>query len=132
MKSLFLLLAGLLPAAQPAKLVFHYQLAEGEGPSECSQAQIRDLPDWKVSCRTPYGEKTYTAHVVVREYTKEAAAGLEILYWVTEPGATESAPPVFHSTSALLKWRGSGSLEGFSLSQGVENDLASLVLGWKK
>ncbi len=113
-------------------MVFHYQPAEGEGPSLCSHERIRDLPDWKVSCQTPYALKTFTAHVVVQEYPNKTAAGLEILYWVTEPGTTPLAPSIFHSTSALLKWQGSGTLAGFALSQGVENDLASLALGWQQ
>jgi len=107
---------------------FSYEPVEGEAASACEFKQINDLPDYAVKCKTPYDVKTYTAHVVVREYQRAGDTGAEVLYWVTEPGE----PNKYHSTSALLHLTGKTSLSDFSLSQGVENDMASLVLSWKK
>ena len=114
--------------APEPKMEFAYEPVEGEEPSSCVHERIRDLPDWDVVCETPYGKKTYSAHVIVREYPRQGATGLEILYWVSEPGDTPTSPHKFHSTSALVHLRGSTSLDSFSLSQGVENDMALLTL----
>lgn len=111
---------------------FRYQPVEGETATNCQHTQIRDLPDWKVICSTAYGTKTYTAHVIVRQYNNATKTGLELLYWVTEPGETPTSVHKFHSTSALMKFKGSTELLDFSLSQGVENDMATLDLSWTK
>lgn len=112
-------------------MTFRYEPMEGES-SPCTFEQIRDLPDWAVTCSTGYGKKRFAAHVIVRENPRPNDTGLEILYWVTDRGDTDSTPPKFHSTSALFRLAGNASLSEFTLSQGVENDFAMLTLGWKK
>jgi len=134
MNTLFAMLMGLFTASSSAQTVpkmhFTYEPNEME-LSSCTHEQIQDLPDWRVACQTPYGMKTFTAHVIVRDYPKGETTGVEILYWVTEPGDTPTSPSIFHTTSALLNVKGANPLVGFSLSQGVESDYASLVLGWE-
>ena len=132
MLTIFSFFLGLFTTAEAAspKMIFRYEPFEGEGPSQCVHEQIQDLPDWRVTCDTPYGKKKFTAHVVLRELPRKELTGLEILYWVTEPGEKPNAPPKFHSTSALFTLKGNTSLDHFSLSQGVENDFASLTLAW--
>ena len=122
-----LLFALLLPVLSHADLRFTYEPVEGEGPTSCVHKQIRDLPDYDVKC----GAKRFTAHVIVRGGPVQNDTSLEILYWVTEPGDTETSPRKYHSTSALLHLKGKAELANLSLSQGVEDDSASLVLGWK-
>ena len=127
-----LLLTSLSHAAPLPKMQFTYEPVEGEAPSSCTHVQISDLPDWDVNCVTPYGTKTYTVHVIVREYPRASDTGLEILYWITEPGDTETSSRKYHSTTAFFHLNGATSLSDFSLSQGVENDQSSLTLGWEK
>ena len=120
------------PSAQQSdRLRFTYQPMEDVG-TECSHKQIRDLPDYAVECVTPYGIKLFTAHVVVREAPREKNTGVEVLYWVTAPGDTETSPRKFDSSSLLLNVAGKTKLEDFSFSQGVENDAAYLTLGWRR
>lgn len=110
---------------------FRYEPVEGEAATLCTHKKIRDLPDWNVVCETGYGKKTYSVHLIVREYPRAGETGVEILYWVSEPGETPTSPHKFHSTSALLHLRGEkAGLGDFIMSQGVENDFASLVLSW--
>jgi|GEM_PF-5651531 len=111
---------------------FTYQPMEDLG-TECTHKQIRDLPDWDVACETPYGLKKFSAHVVVREnHRGEEKTGLEVLYWVTAPGDTETSPRKYSSTSALIGLSGKTKLEDFTFSQGIENDAAYLSLDWKR
>ncbi|HEY8278428.1 MAG TPA: hypothetical protein VIH99_02315 [Bdellovibrionota bacterium] len=110
---------------------FRYEPSEQEPATDCTHVQIRDLPDWDVTCETPFGRKTFTAHVIVREYPKEDSTGLEILYWVREPGELPNSPGKYHSTTAFMHFTKGSSLADFSLFQGVENDMASLRLRWK-
>ncbi|MGZ3651029.1 MAG: hypothetical protein ACXVB9_05590 [Bdellovibrionota bacterium] len=132
MNTLVALLFAFLAHAEPGvKMQFTYEPADGETPaSRCTHAQVRDLPDWDVTCVTPYGTKTYSAHVVVHENSGGPSTTVEVLYWVSEPGESTSPTRTYHSTSALFHLKGTTSLADFSLSQGVENDQASLVLGW--
>ncbi len=107
---------------------FRYQPAEGAPELACRHEQIRDLPDWRVACGED-GQKKFTVHLVVREIPRDSGRALEILYWVTEPGPTDRSPPIFHSSTFWLRLK--GEPESFVLSQGVENDYASLVLDWR-
>jgi len=116
--------------AGSSRFHFRYEPVEGEPATLCTHKQIRDLPDWSVECKTGYGTKTFTVHLIVREYPRQGETGVEILYWVTEPGDTPTSPRKYHSTSALFRLKGDSGLSSFLLSQGVENDMASLVLGW--
>jgi hypothetical protein len=127
--TLFPFLLTHLAFAQPT-MTFTYEPAEGQEPSPCTYEQIKDLPDYDVTCATPFGVKNFGAHVIVREFphASKGDTGVEILYWVTERG---DAQRKFHSTSALFHLKGSTTLADFSLSQGVENDFASLALGWR-
>ena len=120
-----------LSSPEADRLRFTYQPMEDVG-TPCTHKQIRDLPDYAVECATPYGTKLFTAHVVVREAAREKNTGLEVLYWVTAPGDTETSPRKFDSSSLLLNVAGKTKLEDFSFSQGVENDAAYLTLGWKR
>lgn len=127
-----ILLSLLLSLAAQADPLMHFSYEPAEDAStSCTHQQIRDLPDYAVTCATPYGTKTFTAHVIVRQAPRGNDTGAELLYWVTEPGDTETSPRKYHSTTALFHLKGSTSLTDFSLSQGVENDQASLVLGWR-
>lgn len=133
MQILFFLLMGVFHSAEAAqKMQFTYEVVEGAEPSKCKHEQIQDLPDWRVYCDTPYGKKVFTAHVIVREVPRKESTSLEMLYWVTEPGVSEKASSQFHSTTALIRLKGSTSLTSFSVSQGVENDFASLLLDWSR
>lgn len=125
-----LLLTQLSLAAPVPKMVFTYEPVEGEAASLCDARQIQDLPDWDVTCVTPYATKTFGAHVIVRESPHASDTSVEILYWVTERGDSGTTPRKYHSSSALFHLKGSTTLADFSLSQGVENDQSSLVLGW--
>ena len=112
-------------------MTFIYQPMEDVGTA-CTHKQIRDLPDYAVECVTPYGTKRFTAHVVLRETVREKNTGLEVLYWVTAPGDTDTSPRKFDSSSLLLNMAGKTKLEDLSLSQGIENDAAYLTLGWRR
>jgi hypothetical protein len=125
-----LLLAPLALAAPLPKFDFTYEPVEGEAASACTKRQIQDLPDWDVTCFTPYAKKTFSAHVIVREYPRAPDTGVEILYWVIEPGDKPTSPRKYHSASALFHLKGATTVSDFSLSQGVENDQASLVLNY--
>lgn len=109
---------------------FRYVPNEGKA-FDCTHTRIRDLPDWTIDCGQ--GEKTFTAHVIVRKYSREAMpqTGLEILYWVTEPGETPTSIRKYHSTTALLQLTDKTDVHSLILFQGVENDMASLRLSLK-
>ena len=92
----------------------------------CTATQVQDLPDWDVAC----GKRNFGAHVVVNESPHGSDTAEEILYWVTERNGPPLKPRTYHSTSAIFHLKGATSLAGFSLSEGIENDQASLVLGW--
>ncbi len=140
MQTLFLLLASLFSRAEITPsldlnetMQFQYEPAEGEVATDCVHERIRDLPDdWTVTCKTPFARKNFAAHVIVREIPRGGVMGYEILYWITERGATPDIPPKFHSTTAFLHIKDASALLNFSLSQGVENDYANLVLRWRK
>lgn len=129
--SLFACLATPIALADGEAFQFSYVPNEGMAASKCRHAQIEELPDYRVKCTTEFGQdKVFTAHVVLREYKRAAplGTGLEILYWVTEPGTRPGQGPQFHATTALLNFRGESSLADLYLAQAVENDYASLVL----
>lgn len=108
---------------------FSYQPNEGFAAVNCRHERIRDLPDWRVKCNFLGTEKEFTAHVILREYAKaDGNSGVELLYWVTEPGKHPNSPVNFHTTSAFLGFKGNSKLADLSIGQGVENDYASLVL----
>jgi hypothetical protein len=127
---LTLFLAHLSLATPLPKFDFTYEPIEGEAASACTKTQIQDLPDWDVTCLTPYAKKTFSAHVIVREYPRATDTGVEILYWVTEPGDKPTSPRKYHSATAFFHLKGATTLNDFSLSEGVENDQASLVLNY--
>lgn len=120
-----LLTAGLVWASAEPTLKFQYVPHDGAEAILCKHKPVRDLPDFDVHCEAGGIIKDFAAHVIVRELP--AASSLEILYWVTERQA--GSRPLFHSTTALL--RGKGRASAISLSQGVENDFASLVMDWR-
>lgn len=98
------------------------------GVLECTHERIRDLPDWKVVCGG--GEKVFTAHVVLRIGKREDAPKtvIEILYWVTAPGETPTSVRKYHSTSALVYLNEPTDMAKLNISQGVENDMATLTM----
>lgn len=114
--------------AAPLKMSFQYVPNEGGQILECAHTRIRDLPDWKVDCGN--GQKTFTAHVIARQYQREPTpqTGLEILYWVTEPGETPTSVRKYHSTTMFLQLKYKTEVHSLVLYQGVENDMASLRL----
>jgi hypothetical protein len=128
MKFLLLLQLAFYPLSSAANkdtnMRFRYQPAEAEAVS-CTHKRIRDLPDWEIRC----GEKQFVAHVVIREYQRqeEPRTSVEILYWVTD---RNSPQPKFHSGSNWIRLKKASSLDSLQLSQGVENDYASLELDW--
>ena len=115
--------------AHGAKMKFTYEPNELPA-SACEHEQIRDLPDWKVICKTPYETKEFVAHVIVRESQRkeEPQTFLEILYWVTERRPKQA--PLFHSGTSMIRLKKGSSIESMRLSQSVENDYASLVMDW--
>jgi hypothetical protein len=145
MKKIFLCLVGVLTQVAPASaavdllprgnalhsMSFIYQPVE-DVSTFCTHEQIRDLPDWNVSCETPYGKKTFKAHVIIRENPRGHNTGLEILYWVTAPGDKPTSPGKYHSTTLLLNLEGDTKMQDFALSQGVENDMAYLMMRWQR
>lgn len=131
MQTILLLFLSWMSFAIPLPtLHFTYQPVEGDASTHCSHEKIRDLPDYQVVCGTPDGKKVFTAHVIVRGHSGVDKTGLELLYWVTAPGETPTSPHKFHSTTALMRFSGQTSLQEFRLSQGIENDMAWLVLDW--
>ena len=112
---------------------FMYVPHEGSGlPNngvlDCTHERIRDLPDWTVKCGK--NEKTYTAHVIVRQATRdfEPQSMIEILYWITEPGETPTSIRKYHSNSSSIYLKDKTSVFSMILYQGVENDQSSLRL----
>lgn len=118
----------LLSFTAQAKMEFRYEPNEGEF-LECSHKKIRDLPDWDIECGKK-GEKKFSAHVIVRPFYREfePQTTVEILYWVIEPGKTPTSVHTFHSSTFMVRLKEKTDLYSVSLSQGVENDYASLVL----
>lgn len=129
--SLLLLLSALLTPNAYGKPFMQFQYVPNEGGTmlSCEYSQIRDLPDYDVNCGN--GEKTFTAHVIVREMPNKEQTAFEILYWITEPGERPTAPRKYHATSAWLKVKDRTALTSVALSQAVENDYASLMLDWR-
>ncbi len=125
---LFVLLISSPALADTVKMWFRYTPSDGIGILECTHERIRDLPDWRVNCGN--GQKTFTAHVVVRLYQRgeNPQTGLEVLYWVTEPGETPTSVRKYHSTTMFLKLTNKTGVHSLRLDQGVENDQASLQL----
>lgn len=127
------ILFSVLSFASPQKMPepnfrFHYAPNESGEIHNCTHKRIRDLPDWEVICE---GIKTkFAAHVIIRHYHRKDRSSIEILYWVTDRGENSSTAPKFHSTSAWVHLSKPGEAARLSLSQGVENDYASLVLDW--
>ena len=145
MKLLLLPVLMLLPsfsmAAEAPSVEMKFSYVPNEAPElpnggilECRHARVRDLPDWTVTCG-PQGEKTFSAHVVIRiaKRSQEPGTMLEILYWVTEPGDSPTSVRKYHSTTALLQLKDPTDLMRLVLFQGVENDQASLrmTVEWK-
>lgn len=125
MKLLLPLLLALTGYSDPdSNMRFRYQPVE-MAATECTHKRIRDLPDWRVLC----GEKEFVAHVVIHEYQRETEprTTYEILYWVTDRNHPE---PRFHSGTNRIRLKKATSLDSLVLSQGVENDYASLELDW--
>lgn len=118
-----------LSSVAHAKMEFRYEPNEGGDFLECTHKKIRDLPDWDIVCG-PKGEKKFSAHVIVRPFFRESApqTTVEILYWVIEPGKTPTSVHTFHSSTFMVRLKEKTDLYSVSLSQGVENDYASLVL----
>lgn len=121
---------GASAAASAAPLLkFTYVPNEGAEMRNCTHKPIRDLPDYEVFC----GDKSFTAHVIVRELNGGPQTKLELLYWVTEPGETDRAPPKFHGSSVWIRLADNkSSFASVSLAQAVENDYASLTLDWAR
>lgn len=127
--------AGATPAAEPKAVSMKFTYVPHEAPDlpnagvlECKHERIRDLPDWKVVCGAD--EKEFTAHVVLRIGKREEAPKtvLEILYWVIEPGDTPTSVRKYHSTSSLLYLSEPTDMAKLNISQGVENDMATLTM----
>jgi hypothetical protein len=112
-----------------AKPSMFFQYVPNDGPefTQCEYGQIRDLPDYEVTC----GEKKFTAHVIVRQMQGGLGTAFEVLYWVTEPAAPPAKGPRFNATSTWLRIKDKSSISSLSLSQAVENDYASLMMDWR-
>lgn len=125
---LFVSLISTQALASPLKMSFKYVPHEGSESLDCTHTRIRDLPDWKVDCGN--GQKTFTAHVIARKYQREPTpqTGLEVLYWITEPGETPTSVRKYHSTTLFLQLTNKTDVHSLTLFQGVENDQASLRL----
>ena len=127
--SLLLSIPAFADAPEQNQIRFRYVPSEGVASVACTHERIRDLPDWRVTCPFFGQEKEFTAHVVLRAISKrESRNAYELLYWVTEPGENPRGSKKFHSTSALLGFKGKAHLADLSIGQGVENDYASLQL----
>ncbi len=124
MNTLFALLFALTGSAADDNMRFRYQPTE-LAATHCTHKRIRDLPDWQVRC----GEKEFVAHVIIREYRREEEprVSYEILYWVTDRNGPTTR---FHSGTSWIRLKKPTSLDSLTLSQGVENDYASLELDW--
>lgn len=110
-------------ATEP-NFLFRYQ--PNEAPAiACKHERIRDLPDWLVTCQDGRETKVFVAHVIIRETLREKDASLEILFWVTDRNEKK---PKFTSGTSLIHLKQRSALAGVTLSQGVENDSAQLVL----
>lgn len=111
-------------------LSFQYIPNEGTMMMNCVHSQIRDLPDWEVVCGkgTPQ-QKKYSVHFITKEYQRavQPVTTFEYLYWVTE---WEFVKPVYSSNSFWIRLKEKTSVHGIRLYQGVENDVASLVLDY--
>lgn len=129
--SLLSLLFAILSFAsvEDANLRFQYVPNEGGEIRNCTHQRIRDLPDWSIRCEGM--KKEFAAHVVIREHQRGASTSFEILYWVTDRGENSTTRPIFHSTTTWVHLKKAGEAASLSLSQGVENDYASLVMEWK-
>jgi hypothetical protein len=122
------LIFALTAFAQPEpNLRFQYVPNEGGEILQCTHKRIRDLPDWEVNC----GSKQFVAHVILRHYHRKDHSSMELLYWVTARSEDKRKPPLFHSTTAWIHLKERGEAARISLSQGVENDYASLVMEWR-
>jgi hypothetical protein len=107
---------------------FHFSYQPNEAPSiPCAMERIRDLPDWLVTCEERGRKKVFVAHVILRETLREQDASLEILFWVTD---RNQSTPKFTSGTSLIHLKQRSALALVTLSQGVENDSAQLVLQW--
>lgn len=124
MNLLNLLFTTLAFALPDPELKFQYVPNEGGEVLNCTHKRIRDLPDWEVNC----GPKRFAAHVIIRSVQRNQSSSWEILYWVT---ARNEKKPLFHSTTARVHFAHPTKAMAFSLSQGVENDYASLVMELK-
>jgi hypothetical protein len=118
--------AALTAALPEPKFRFQYVPNEGAGIHRCTHERIRDLPDWEITCEGL--KKKFVAHVIIRHHHKDSRSSIEILYWVTDRGDTNTTPPKFHSTTAWIHLTKPGEAGRISLSQGIENDYASLAL----
>jgi hypothetical protein len=132
MITLSLLLATLSFAQPEPDFRFQYVPNEGEVATPCEHKRIRDLPDWEVNCDGPGVKKRFVAHVIFRETQRESSSSLEILYWVTQRDLNPSVPPKFHSTTARMHFKGNAAPMMMTFEQGVENDMASLQLNWRR
>ncbi|MCO5142541.1 MAG: hypothetical protein M9962_05570 [Oligoflexia bacterium] len=128
---LSLLIVTISHAIDTEQLSFRYTPNEGSS-SACEAKPIRDLPDWEIICDTDYGKKIFAAHIVLREFSSEHRSHLEILYWVTARSEGLNNPPKFHSTTSRMTFSNKAKPEEIHLSQGIENDFASLDMRWKR
>lgn len=130
----FVLLASLKAQAtrvETRNLNFQYVSNEGGLMMDCVHSQIRDLPDWEVVCGkgTPQ-QKRYTVHFLTKQVQRsnQPLTTLEYLYAVTE---WEFVKPVYASTSFWLSLNEKSVTHSLRFYQGIENDVANLVLDYK-
>ena len=117
-----------------SRLELAYESSDGETYLPCQVADENPLAhDFRVKCGEQNGKalREYTVHLWVSEYTKSISPrmSLEILYWVTDWRDFRS--PVSHSSTFWLHFDDPTNLQGMELSQGVDQDLASLRLKFR-
>jgi len=124
---------GRLPEVGADQLSFRYRSADGEFELDCKHYdQGEGRQDYRVLCGpgTP-NERTYIAHVVIREYRRQIQPRLayEILYFVTDRQMPLSR--AFTSNTQWLEFSDDSALHRILMGQSVENDYAFLQLEYR-
>ena len=99
----------------------------------CKHERIRDLPDWKVTCKDRYFDKEFVAHVVIRRYFRNGETKqtkFEVLYWVTNRRQPKKKNEYTGTTLDFI-FDGHVSGQKIRIGQSVDNDYAHLNMLYK-
>jgi hypothetical protein len=122
-------------AIRDTDVTFSYISNDGSIQLKCDQYFAdTTLNDWDVWCGKGTNMfRQFRVHFLVRQYQSKVGekSAFEILYWIIDRKQPSVTSETFKSNTTWIQFRNLSDLDLFTLSQGVENDYAYLVLSFK-